>query len=189
MTALQGLRDQGRVRAGQSVMVIGASGGVGTFAVQIAKAFGAEVTGVCGPSNLELVRSIGADHVVDYTQTDVTAAGIRYDVIFQAAGTASAAPASAHPHARRHARAEQRPGPGLRHRPRHQGRPALPFVKERLAVFVTKENGVDLGTLADMVAAGQVLPVIDRTYPLAEAAKALGYLEAGHARGKVVITV
>jgi NADPH:quinone reductase-like Zn-dependent oxidoreductase len=189
MTALQGLRDQGRVRAGQHVLVIGASGGVGTFAVQIAKALGAEVTGVCGPANLDLVRSIGADHVIDYTRTDVTTAGDRYDVILQLAGTASP----------RRLRRVLVPG-GTLVLSSGQGRMAgvdrilaatllNPFVRERLAVFVTKENGADLATLADMIASGQVRPVIDRTYPLADAAEAIRYLEAGHARGKVVIAV
>ena len=189
MTALQGLRDHGRVQAGQRVLVIGASGGVGTFAVQIAKALGAEVTGVCGPANLELVRSIGADHVIDYTRTDVTTAGERYDVILQLAGTASP----------RRLRRALVPG-GTLVLSSGQGRVAgvdrilaatmlNPFVRERLAVFVTKENGADLATLADMIAAGQVRPVIDRTYPLAEAAEALRYLEAGHARGKVILAV
>jgi NADPH:quinone reductase-like Zn-dependent oxidoreductase len=189
MTALQGLRDHGRVTAGQHVLVIGASGGVGTFGVQIAKALGAEVTGVCGPTNLDLVRSIGADHVVDYSRTDVTTADERYDVIFQVAGTASP----------RRLRQILTPG-GTLVLSSGQGRIAgvdrvlaatliNPFVRERLAVFVTKENGTDLRTLADMISAGQVVPVIDRTYPLAEAPEALRYLEAGHARGKVVIAV
>jgi len=189
MTALQGLRDHGRVRAGQRVLVIGASGGVGTFAVQIAKALGAEVTGVCGPANLELVRSIGADHVLDHTRTDVTTAVARYDVILQLAGTASP----------RRLRRALAPG-GTLVLSSGQGRVAgvdrilaaivlNPFVRERLAVFVTKENGTDLGILAEMLAAGQVRPVIDRTYLLAEAAEAFRYLEAGHAHGKVVIAV
>ena len=189
MTALQGLRDQGRVRAGQRVLVIGASGGVGTFAVQIAKALGAEVTGVCGPANADLVRSIGADHVVDYTRTDVTTDAARYDVILQLAGTAS-------PQRLRRALA---PG-GTLVLSNGQGRFAgvdrilmavalNPFVRERLVVFQTKENGKDLGILADMMTAGQVLPVIDRTYPLAHAGEALAYLEAGHARGKVLLAV
>jgi NADPH:quinone reductase-like Zn-dependent oxidoreductase len=189
MTALQGLRDQGRVQPGQRVLVIGASSGVGTFAVQIAKALGAEVTGVCGPTNLELVRSIGADHVVDYTRTDPATTGERYDVILQLAGTASP----------RHLRRALVPG-GTLVLCNGQGRVAgvdrilaatllNPFVRERLAVFVTNENGADLATLAGMIEAGQVRPVIDRTYPLADAADALAYLEAGHARGKVVIAV
>ncbi|MCU0505774.1 MAG: NAD(P)-dependent alcohol dehydrogenase [Chloroflexi bacterium] len=187
MTALQGLRDHGRVRAGQRVLVIGASGGVGTFAVQIAKALGAEVTGVCGPTNLDLVRSIGADHVIDRTRTDVTAGADRYDVILQLAGTVSP----------RRLRRALVPG-GTLVLSDGDGRLAgvdrilaatllRPFVRERLAVFVTNENRKDLETLAQMAAAGQLHPVIDRTYPLARAADALRYLEAGHARGKVVI--
>ena len=189
LTALQGLRDHGKVRAGQRVLVIGASGGVGTFAVQIAKALGAEVTGVCGPASLELVRSIGADHVIDYTRTDVTTAADRYDVILQLAGTASP---------RRLCRALV-PG-GTLVLSNGEGRVAgvdrilmaavlNPFVREHLVVFVTNENGTDLGILADMLAAGQVRPVIDRTYPLAEAADALRHLEAGHPRGKVVLAI
>ncbi len=189
MTALQALRDHGRVQAGQRVLIIGASGGVGTFAVQIAKAFGAEVTGVCGPTNLELVRSIGADHVVDYTRTDVATEDDRYDVIVQLAGTASP----------RRLRRALAPG-GTLVLSSGQGRLSgldrvitaillNPFVRERLAVFVTRENGADLATLAGLVASGDVRPVIDRTYALAETADALRYLEAGHARGKVVIAV
>jgi NADPH:quinone reductase-like Zn-dependent oxidoreductase len=189
LTALQGLRDHGRVRAGQRVLIIGASGGVGTFAVQIAKALGATVTGVCGPSNLDLVRSLGADHAIDHTRTDVTTAGERYDVILQLAGTASP----------RRLRRALVPG-GTLVLSNGTGRMAGvdrilaavvlgPFVRERLVVFVTKENGADLATLAAMIESGQVRPVVDRTYPLAEAADALLYLEAGHARGKVVIAV
>jgi NADPH:quinone reductase-like Zn-dependent oxidoreductase len=171
------------------VLVIGASGGVGTFAVQIAKALGAEVTGVCGPTNLDLVRSIGADHVLDHTRTDVSATGDRYDVILQLAGTATP----------RRLRRALVPG-GTLVLSDGDGRLAgvdrivlamllRPFVRERLVVFVTNENGADLATLASMIEAGQVRPVIDRTYPLAATAEALRYLEAGHARGKVVIAV
>ena len=189
LTALQALRDQGRVRAGQRVLIIGASGGVGTFAVQIAKALGAEVTGVCGPGGLELVRSIGADRVLDRTRTDVTASGERYDVIVQLAGTTS-------PWRLRRALA---PG-GTLVLSSGEGRLAgldrivaatllNPFVRGRLAVFVTSENGADLASLVDMIASGQVRPVIDRTYPLAETAAALRHLEAGHARGKIVIAI
>jgi NADPH:quinone reductase-like Zn-dependent oxidoreductase len=144
---------------------------------------------VCGPSNLELVRSIGADHVVDYTATDVTTTGERYDVIFQVAGTASP----------RRLRRLLMPS-GTLVLSSGMGRVAgvdrivvavalSPFVRERLAVFVTKENADDLATLAAMATDGKIRPVIDRTYPLVQAATALSYLEAGHARGKVVITV
>ncbi len=189
MTALQGLRDQGRVRSGQRVLVIGASGGVGTFAVQIAKALGGEVTGACGPANAELVRSIGADHVIDYTRTDVATAAERYDVILQLAGTASP----------RRLRRALAPG-GTLVLSSGQGRLVGvdrilaatvldPFVRERLVAFGAKESGTDLGIVADMIAAGQVRPVMDRTYPLAGAAYACRYLEGGHARGKVVIAV
>ncbi len=189
LTALQGLRDHGRVQPGERVLVIGASGGVGTFAVQIAKALGAEVTGVCGPTNQDLVRSIGADHVVDYTRTDVTTAGERYDVILQLAGTESP----------RRLRRALVPG-GTLVLSNGTGRVAgvdrivvamllNPFVRERLVVYETKENGADLATLAGMIAAGQVRPVIDRTYPLAAAAEAMYYLEAGHARGKIILAV
>jgi NADPH:quinone reductase-like Zn-dependent oxidoreductase len=162
---------------------------VGTFAVQIAKALGAEVTGVCGPSNQELVRSIGADHVIDYTRTDVTATGERYDVILQLAGAAS-------PGRLRRALV---PG-GTLVLSNGQGRLAgvdrilkalvlNPFVRERLVVFVTNENGADLATLAGMIVSGQIHPVIERTYQLAEAAEAFRHLGAGHARGKLVIAV
>jgi NADPH:quinone reductase-like Zn-dependent oxidoreductase len=189
LTALQALRDHGRVGAGQRVLVIGASGGVGTFAVQIALALGAEVTGVCGPSNLDLVRSIGADHAIDRTRTDVTATGERYDVILQLAGTASP----------RRLRRALVPG-GTLVLCNGEGRLAgldrilaavalNPFVRERLVVFETRENGLDLATLAGMIESGQVRPVIDRTYSLSETADALRYLETGHARGKVVIAV
>jgi NADPH:quinone reductase-like Zn-dependent oxidoreductase len=188
MTALQGLRDQGRIRAGQRVLVIGASGGVGTFAVQIAKAFGATVTGVASTRNLELVRAIGADDVVDYTHADVTRLDERrYDVIFQAAGTHS-------PMALRRILAPD----GTLVLSSGQGRFAgidrilaatllRPFVRQRMAVFVTRENREDLLAVRDLLESGAVRPVIDRTYHLPNASEALRYLEAGHARGKVVI--
>jgi NADPH:quinone reductase-like Zn-dependent oxidoreductase len=189
LTALQGLRDQGRVQPGHRVLVIGASGGVGTFAVQIAKALGADVTGVCGPANRELVRSIGADHVVDYTRVDPAATGERYDVILQLAGTASP----------RRLRRALVPGGTLvlsNGTGRFAGVDRIlaatilnAFVRERLVVFTTKENGADLATLAGLIATGQVRPVIDRTYPLAAAAEAMRYLEAGHARGKIILAV
>jgi len=188
MTALQALRDQGRVGPGMRVLVIGASGGVGTFAVQIAAALGAEVTAAVSTRNLDLARSIGAVHTVDYTRQDPAATG-PYDVILQVAGTASP----------RHLRRALTPG-GTLVLSSGQGRlngvgrilqAALlgPFVKERLRVLVTKENRADLETLAGMLADGRIRPVIDRTYPLADAAAAFGHLETGHTRGKIVLAI
>lgn len=188
-TALQGLRDRAGLRAGQSVLVIGASGGVGTFAVQIAKALGAEVTGACSARNVELVRSIGADHVVDYAREDVTAGPARYDVIFQLGGTAS-------PLALRH---RLNPG-GTLVLSSGQGRLsgldriakaalASPFVGRRLVPFLATWKPADLAAVAELLAAGTVVPVVDRTYPLAETPAAVTYVEAGHTRGKVVITL
>ncbi len=188
MTALQGLRDAGRVRAGHRVLVIGASGGVGTFAVQIAKALGAHVTAVCSGRNAELARSIGADHVIDYTQDDLEATPDRFDVILQVAGTAS---------------------PGRLRRlltpdgtlvlSSGQGRfngvdrivralVTSPFVSQRLVALVTRENRDDLLLIRELIEAGTVTPVIDRSYPLADAADAVRYVAAGHARGKVLVT-
>jgi NADPH:quinone reductase-like Zn-dependent oxidoreductase len=188
MTALQGLRDHGRVQPGQCVLVIGASGGVGTFAVQIAKALGATVTGVASDRNLGLVRSIGADDVVDYTRVDVTRQSARYDVIFQAAGTHS-------PMALRRILTPE----GTLVLSNGQGRLAgidriiaatllNPFVRQRLVVFVTRENRDDLLAVRDLVASGAVRAVVDRTYRLPDAAEAMRYVEAGHTQGKVVIT-
>jgi NADPH:quinone reductase-like Zn-dependent oxidoreductase len=188
MTALQGLRN-GRIEAGQSVLVIGASGGVGSFAVQIAKAFGAEVTAVASTRNVELVRSMGAAHVIDYERDDLLATPARFDLILQVAGTAS-------PRALRRLLKPK----GQLILSSGQGRlngvdriitamVTSAFVSQRLATFVTKENHADLLTLREMAEAGSFRPVIDRTYPLAEAADAFRYLAAGHTRGKVVITV
>jgi NADPH:quinone reductase-like Zn-dependent oxidoreductase len=188
MTALQGLRDAGRVRPGMKVLVIGASGGVGTFAVQIAAALGAEVTAAVSTRNLELARSIGAARTVDRTREDPAVTG-PYDVILQAAGTASP----------RHLRRALVPGGTLvlssgQGRLNGVGRILQatllnPFVKERLAVFVTNENRADLEAIVAMLADGRIRSVIDRTYPLAEAPDAFRYLEAGHTRGKVVIAI
>jgi NADPH:quinone reductase-like Zn-dependent oxidoreductase len=189
VTALQGLRDHGRVRPGQHVLVIGASGGCGTFAVQLAKAFGAEVTGVCSTRNLELVRSIGADHVIDYTRASVLQTQGRFDVIYQAAGTDS-------PRQLRHLLTPT----GTLVLSNGSGRFAgidrivqalvlSPFVGQRLAVYVTRENRGDLLVLRDLLEAGTIRPVIDRTYQLRQAPEAFRYLEAGHTSGKVVIAV
>ena len=192
VTALQGLRDAGQVRPEQKVLIIGASGGVGTFAVQIAKWFGAEVTGVCSTRNVELVRSIGADHVIDYTQQDFTESGQEYDLIFQLAGTRS--PSNCR-------RALNLNGTLVLSSGDSAGRwigpvdrilkaiALSPFVSQRLSPLVAKPNNGDLLLLKELIEVGQLTPVIDRTYSLSEVPDAVRYLEAGHARGKVVITV
>jgi NADPH:quinone reductase-like Zn-dependent oxidoreductase len=188
-TALQGLRDWGQLRAGQKVLVIGASGGVGTFAVQIAKALGAEVTGVCSTRNVEMVRSLGADQVIDYTQQDPLLGGKRYDLIFQLAGTASPS---------RCRRALTPKGTLLLSsgdgRFTGMGRMAAaavsgPFVSQALVMRVAKLNQADLLALTELIEAGKVAPVIDRTFAFGETPAAVRYCEEGHTRGKVVITV
>jgi NADPH:quinone reductase-like Zn-dependent oxidoreductase len=188
MTALQGLRDAGRVQPGQKVLVIGASGGVGSFAVQIAKALGAEVTGVCSDRNVELVRSIGADHVIDYTQGDITSTDGRYDVILQVAG--KTAPGRLRRLLSREGTLVLSSGEG-----RLNGIDRIvkalatsPFVSQRLVTFVTRENRADLLALKELIEAAKVVPVIDRSYRLADAPDAVRYVAAGHTRGKVVIT-
>ena len=186
MTALRALRDVGQVQPGQQVLINGASGGVGTFAVQIAKSLGAAVTGVCSSRNGELVRSIGADHVVDYTQEDFTQSGRRYDLILDNVGNRSFADCG------RALTPQGRLLPNTGHAGlgyvvkafirslfmRRQGRP-----------FVSIPNNEDLVVLKELIEAGKVTPVIDRTYPLRETSEAFRYLDKGHARGKVVITV
>jgi NADPH:quinone reductase-like Zn-dependent oxidoreductase len=192
LTALQGLRDRGRVRPGERVLVVGASGGVGTFAVQLAKLFGAEVTGVCSTRNLELVRSLGADHVIDYTREDFAANGRRYDLILQLAGTRSPADCRRALTPKGQLLLSSGEGPGRWIGPLGRMAKAVvlsPFVGQRLGAFEAKPSGDDLRALAELIEAGKVAPVIDRTYPLPETPAALGYLETGHARGKVVITV
>lgn len=192
LTALQGLRDQGHVQAGQKVLVNGASGAVGPFAVQIAKAFGAEVTGVCSSRNVDMVRSIGADRVVDYTKQDFTEGDDRYDVLVDIAGS--------RPWSR--LRRVLRPdatlvvmgGPSTNRLwgpVGHLVRVRLASLRDgrKVAVFVASTNHDDLAVLKEMLEAGKIMPVIDRTYPLSEAPEAIRYLETGHARGKVVITV
>lgn len=191
LTALQALRDVAGVRPGQTVLVTGASGGVGSFAVQLAKAFGAEVTGVCSTRNVDLVRSLGADHVVDYTSTDVTRGGKRYDVVLD---NVEAQPLKAF-------RRIVTPTGTLIPNSGRGGRWLGPvrrivtarllsgFTRQRLRPFASIEKHADLLVLADLLATGRVTPVIDRTYPLDEAAEALRYVGAGHTRGKVVVTV
>lgn len=192
MTALTGLRDAGEVQPGQKVLVIGAAGGVGSYAVQLAKAFGAEVTGVCSTSKTELVLSIGADEVIDYTREDFTDGTRRFDLILDTAG--------------------RRPLSQLRRALTPQGTLVLVggeggdrwlggfqrqifaplrsrFSEQKLLGLIAGERQQDLLTLKDLIEAGKITPVIDRTYPLAEVPEAVRYLERGHARGKVVITV
>jgi NADPH:quinone reductase-like Zn-dependent oxidoreductase len=192
LTALQGLRDVGEIQSGQKVLIIGASGGVGTFAVQLAKWFGADVTGVSSGRNLEMVRAIGADRAIDYTREDFTRSGQKYDLIFQLAGTAS-------PSSCRHAltpkgRLVLSSGdpPGRIIGPIGRIIKALvlsPFVSQTLVLLETTPNSKDLQFLAQLIEAGSIRPVIDRTYPLNEAADAIRYLETGRARGKVAISV
>ena len=182
-TALQGLRDKGQIQPGQKVLINGASGGVGTFAVQIAKSFGTEVTGVCSTPNLELVRSIGADHAVDYTQQDFTRTGQRYDLIFDAVGNRSVSDLK---------RALSPNGTcsvaGFTSLSRLLQTVLLGGKKVGM-MKTAKANKEDLVFIKELLETGEVVPVIDRRYPLAETADAIRYLERGHARGKVVITV
>ena len=192
ITALQGLRDKGGLEAGQKVLINGASGGVGTFAVQIAKALGAEVTGVCSTRNVELVRSLGADHVIDYTREDFTRSGRRYDLLLDIAGSKSwsACRRVLTPEATLVIVGAQR-------RNRLFG-PIGHIVRLRLAslrgsqravFFIAKTNRADMEFLRELLEAGKVKPVVDRRYELRETADAFRYLGEGHARGKVVVTV
>ena len=188
-TALQGLRDWGQLRAGQTVLVIGASGGVGTFAVQIAKSLGAEVTGVCSTRNVEMVRFLGADHVIDYTQEDPLLSGKRYDLIFQLAGTAS--PSWCRRALTTKGTLVLSSGDG---RFTGIGRMAAaavsgPFVSQALVMRVAKLHQADLLALTELIEAGKVAPVIDRTFAFGETPAAVRYCEEGHTRGKVAITV
>jgi NADPH:quinone reductase-like Zn-dependent oxidoreductase len=185
LAALHGIRDAGKVQPGRKVLINGASGGVGTFAVQIAKALGAEVTGVCSTRNVELVRALGADHVIDYTQEDFTKGGPRYDLILDNAGNHSLS-------ALRRALA-----PTGRLIP-NSGSAGLgtfitafvssPFLRQQGRPYLSVPKLKDLTFLKELIEAGKVTPAIDRTYPLSDAADAFRYLGNGHARGKVVIT-
>ncbi len=191
-TALQGLRNQGKVEAGQSVLIIGASGGVGHYAVQLAKAFGAEVTGVCSTTKVDMVRTIGADHVIDYKKEDFTEMGRQYDLILDTAG--------ARPVSRLRKALTPRGtlvivgAEGGNRWTGGIGRPLRgamlsPFVKHNLRMFFAVANREDLEYLRKLIEDGKISPVIDRTYPLGEAADAIRYWEHGHGGGKVVITV
>ena len=195
ITALQGLRDKGRIQSGQKVLINGASGGVGTFAVQIAKSFGTEVTGVCSTRNVDLVQSIGADHVIDYTKEDFTKTDQRYDIIYDLVGN--------------HSFSERRRilGPngicvmaGIGGAGWHEGFATRllgelngylrsRFVSQKFVAYIAQFNKADMSVLADLLQTGKMTPVIDKTYKLNETADALRYLETGHARGKVVISL
>jgi NADPH:quinone reductase-like Zn-dependent oxidoreductase len=188
-TALQLLRDNGNVQPGQKVLINGASGGVGTFAVQIAKAFGAEVTGVTSTKNLELVRSIGADHVIDYTREDFTTGTERYDLILDNVGNHSMAQTR-----RPLTPAGMLISNGGGHTDGKLGRTVRAmvvsmFVRQQASPTLKTQNHADLVALKGLVESGKVTPVIDRTYPLSGAREAIGQVGAGHARGTVVITV
>jgi NADPH:quinone reductase-like Zn-dependent oxidoreductase len=191
-TALQGLRDQGRIEPGHKVLIIGASGGVGTFAVQIAKSFDAEVSGVCSTTNVEMVRSLGAEHVIDYTVEDFIHSGQNYDLIFQLAGTLSPSECR---------RVLTSSGTLILSSGESEGRWIGPvdrvikalvlsgFVSQKMASFTVNPNREDLQLLKQFIDDGTLTPVIDRTYTLAEVPEAIRYLEEGHARGKVLISV
>src|SRR5215208_3078099 len=191
-TALQALRDHGKAEPGQEVLIIGASGGVGTYAVQIAKAFGAQVTGVCSTAKVEMVRSIGADQVIDYRREDFAEGDQRYDLILDIGGNSSLARL-------RHALTPEGTlvivggeggGRWLGGLERQLWATMLsPFVSQKLGTFVSTPNQEDLLVLKELIESGKVTPVIDRTYPLAEVPEAIRYLEGGHAKGKVLITV
>jgi NADPH:quinone reductase-like Zn-dependent oxidoreductase len=191
-TALQALRDVGKVQPRQTVLIIGAAGGVGSFAVQIAKAFGARVTGVCSTTKVELVRSIGAHDVIDYTRDDFAETGQRYDLILDIAGNRSLS------HLRRGlaprgtlvivgGEGGGRWFGGIDRQLRAQM--LSPFVSQKLGTFIAKQKGDDLVVLKELIEAGKVVPVIDTTYPLSEVPEAIRHLEEGHARGKVIITM
>ena len=191
LTALQGLRDKGQIQPGQKVLINGAAGGVGTFAVQIAKAFGAKVTGVCSTRNVEMVRSIGADTVIDYTRQDFTSNGQHYEVIFDLVANHSFS---------EHRRALTPKGIyiGVGVLALHGSMIGIltsritelvlsPFVSQKFMSFIAKLNQKDLTAIGALMEEGKVTPVIDRRYSLSEADEAVRYLEEGHARGKVVI--
>ena len=191
LAALHGLRDAGNLKSGQRVLINGASGGIGTFGVQIAKAFGADVTGVCGTANAAMVRSLGADHVIDHTREDFTRPGRRYDLVFDNVENRSLSDCR---------RVLTPDGTlvlnsgsgarGLRLLVRLLLPLALsPFVRQRLRRYLSTPNHADLVVLSELVESGKLRPVIDRTFSLAEVPAALRHIETGHAAGKVVITV
>ena len=190
LTALQGLRDKGRIQAGQNVLINGAAGGVGTFAVQIARLFGAHVTGVCSTGNVEMVRSIGADRVIDYTQNDFTKSGERYDIVLDCVGnhSLSACRRLLNPQGRLVMVGAPDRATGIVARVIG----ALAWSRlgtKKMVFFIARVNKDDLNTLGEFMASGKVRPVIDKRYRLSEASEAFRYMEKGHARGKVLISL
>ncbi|MFC1483646.1 NAD(P)-dependent alcohol dehydrogenase [Candidatus Neomarinimicrobiota bacterium] len=186
LTALKGLRDAGKVQPGQKILINGASGGVGTFAVQIAKSFGVEVTGVCSTRNVDMVRSIGADHVIDYTQEDFTKSGQRYDLILDNVASRSFSDL----------RRSLTPQGSIIPNSGHSGMGYVikayvlsAFMRQQGRMFMAVPTNEDLVVLKELIESGKVTPVIDGTYPLSEVPEAMRYLHEEHARGKVVITV
>ena len=194
-TALQALRDKGRIQAGQKVLIVGASGGVGTFAVQIAKSYGAVVTGVCSTRNREMVKSIGADHVIDYSKEEFSDSNVKFDLIVQTAGNYSL----------RNLRRVLAPAGTLVLAGDSSGTKAVlgmgfvfgmlrtavisRFSKQSIPAFLARRNKADLIVLKELIEEGKLTPVIDKTYPMVEISDAVEYLETGHARGKVVIKI
>jgi NADPH:quinone reductase-like Zn-dependent oxidoreductase len=192
LAALQAVRDHGRIQAGQRVLIVGASGGVGSFAVQIATAIGADVTGVCSTAKVDLVRAMGAAHVVDYTREDFADGGNRYDVILDIGGNRrlSALRRALTRDGRLVIVGGETDGRWLGGSDRQVRAQLLsPFVSQKLGTFIASENAADLMVLRELVESGQITPAIDRTYPLSDVAVAIDYLVGGHARGKVVIAV
>ena len=189
--ALQAVREHGGVRAGQRVLIIGAGGGVGTFAVQIAKADGAEVTGVSSTGKTELVRSIGADHVIDYTREELADGGNRYDVILDIAGNRplSQLRRALTPRGTLVIVGGEDAGKWLGVRRQLRATALSPFVRQKLGTFISKERSQDLEELRKLLEAGAITPVVDRTFPLDEVPEAIRYLRDGRARGKIVIAV
>jgi NADPH:quinone reductase-like Zn-dependent oxidoreductase len=192
LTALQGLRDKGRIQPGQKVLINGAAGGVGTFAVQIAKSFGADVTGVCSARNVDMVRSIGADRVIDYIREDFTRSGQRYDLLFDTIGnhSLSACRRVLKPQGILIMVGAPKDARLIRLLARLIGALVLSwFVSQKLVTFLARSNNEDLTIVGELMATGKVRSVIDRRFSLSEVPEALRYLEEGHARGKVAITL
>jgi len=189
LTALQGLRDKGMIQPGQKVLINGAAGGVGTFAVQIAKSFGADVTGVCSAGNADMVRSIGADATIDYAREDFTKGTQRYDLIFDCIGnhSLSACRGVLNLKGRFVIVGAKKVRTSLSHA--LKGLVLSWFVSQNFVMLIARLRNADLTILADLIQTGKVTPVIDRSYSLSEVPEAISYLEQGHARGKVVITV